>query len=214
MKEQIENNVVKMDMQLDLFGGSAPELTRARPRFPTHRWYFTLLPPPAVAQDMEYFALRMSRRYGARRPVRAARLHVSLNGLGVGEAVPLDDLDAALEIGDAIRHPRFDVCFDRLVTWGRQAKDKRQYPTVLTCSSGRREIQELHASLRRALARHGRAGGPSSIVPHVTLWYDPVRVSELVLPRPFRWSVRQFWLVRTTLGEPRPECLGEWRLGR
>ena len=205
-----------MDMQLDLFGGGAPMLTRAGRTLPTHRWYFTLLPPPALAQDMEYFALRMSRRHGVRRPVRAGRIHASLNGLGEGEDASFDDLDAALEIGDAIRHPRFDISFDRLTTWGRPAgrTDRRQRPTVLTCSTGQREFAALHASLRREMLRHGLKGGPASTVPHVTLWYDPASIPELLLARPFRWSVRQFWLVRTTLGEPRPECLGEWQLGR
>lgn len=204
-----------MDMQLDLFGGGAPKLVRAGRAFPTHRWYFTLLPPPVVAQDMEYFALRTSRRYGARRPVRAGRIHASLNGLAEGEDNSFDDLDAALEVGDAISRPRFDVCFDRLVTWGRPAKGgNSQLPTVLTCSTGQREIQALHADLRRELLRRGLKGGPQAPTPHVTLWYDTGRISELVLTRPFRWSVRQFWLVRTTLGEARPECLGEWRLGR
>lgn len=184
--------------------------------FPTHRWYFTLLPPPALAQDMEYFALRMSRRHGARRPVRAGRIHASLNGLGEGEEGSFDDLDTALEIGDAIRHPRFDVSFDRLITWGRQTGrgDRRQRPTVLTCTTGQREFAALHASLRREILRHGLKAGAPSTVPHVTLWYGTGSVSELLLTRPFRWSVRQFWLVRTTLGEPRPECLGEWQLGR
>ncbi|UXN73228.1 2'-5' RNA ligase family protein [Devosia sp. A8/3-2] len=204
-----------MDMQLDLFGGGAPKLVRAGRAFPTHRWYFTLLPPPVIARDMEYFALRMSRRYGARRPVRAGRIHASLNGSAEGEDNSFDDLDAALEVGDAISRPRFDVCFDRLVTRGRPAKGgNSQLPTVLTCSTGQREIRALHADLRRELLRRGLKGGPPAPTPHVTLWYDTGRISELVLTRPFRWSVRQFWLVRTTLGEARPECLGEWRLGR
>lgn len=205
-----------MDMQLDLFGGGAPKLVGTGRSFPTHRWYFTLLPPPVIAQDMEYFALRMSRRYGARRPVRAGRIHTSLHGIGEGDEISAEDLDAALEVGEAIRRPAFDVTFDRLMTLdgGGKGRKGRQFPTVLSCSTGQREIQALHENLRREMLRRGLEGGPSSILPHVTLWYDTGSVPEQPLSRPFRWRVRQFFLVRTTLGEARPECLGEWRLGR
>jgi 2'-5' RNA ligase len=203
-----------MEIQPDLFGGGAVR-TRLRSALPLHRYYFTLLPPPAVAQDMEYLALQLSRRYGARNPVRASRAHVSLTGVGQGDDLPPDRLDAALDAGDAIQRPRFDVCFDRVVTFGRadHGGRGRQRATVLTCSTGTREIEALYADLRRELIRKG-VKNPPNTTPHLTLWYATGAVSELVLPRPFRWSVRQFWLVRTTLGEARPECLGEWRLGR
>jgi 2'-5' RNA ligase len=210
-----------MDGQLDFFGGgsdprlSAPASSRDHYR---HRYYFTLVPPPALAQDIERIADRLARHHGARSATRADRLHVSLNGVwrSVNEIEPAL-LDDAQEVGEAIRRPGFDIAFDKLQTFSGGTRSKTGgraiVPTVLTCTNGARETLALYGDIRREMQRLGMPVGPRSFVPHLTIWYGHARVSDLLLKRPLRWAVRKFWLVRTTTGQRRPDYIGEWPLG-
>jgi RNA 2',3'-cyclic 3'-phosphodiesterase len=209
-----------MDQQLDFFGGVSAKALKpeASAREYAHRWYFTLVPPPAVAQDLERGAQLLARRYGARYPVRADRLHVSLNGVWRSrDEIEPALIEDALEAGDAIRRPGFDIAFDTVQTFSGDSRSKTGgrsvVPTVLTCSNGAREVLALYADLRREMQRLGMAVGSRSFVPHLTIWYGPERVPDFLLKRPFRWPVRKFWLVHTTKGRKQPDYVGEWTLG-
>ena len=202
-----------MEMQFELFGG-APGVAEAKAL--GHRYYFTLLPPPALAQTIEAGARRLGQRLGVRNVVRAERQHVSLHAVLRGREIGDDLLSEALEVGEAIRRPGFDVVFDTVQTFaGRRPKTggRAQYPTVLTCSNGARDLQGLYGAIRGEMQRHGLRVAPPSIVPHLTIWYGPERVPERQLRRPYRWSVRSFWLVHTVPGISRPDYLAEWSLG-
>ncbi|WP_375451631.1 2'-5' RNA ligase family protein [uncultured Devosia sp.] len=211
-----------MDGQLDFFSGGGSDRRLRAPDAPrdanTFRYYFSILPPPALAQDIERGAALLARRHGARNLIRADRLHVSLNGVWRStdeiESVLLDD---ALEVGNAVRRPGFDIAFDTLLTFAGQSRSQTGgrsiVPTVLTCSNGAREVVALYADIRREMQRLGMPVGAKSTVPHLTIWYGPQRVPERLLKRPFRWPVRKFWLVRTAAGQKRPDTMGEWSLG-
>jgi 2'-5' RNA ligase len=209
-----------MDGQLDFFGGgSAKALKPVRtPRDYVHRWYFTLVPPPAVAQDLEYGAQLLARRHGARYPTKADRLHVSLNGVWRSkDEIEPALIEDALEVGDAVRRPGFDIAFDTVQTFAGDSRSRTGgrsiVPTVLTCSNRAREAQALYADLRREMQRLGMPVGPRAFVPHLTIWYGAERVPDLLLKRPFRWPVRKFWLVHTVKGRKLPDYVGEWSLG-
>jgi len=209
-----------MDGQLDFFGGGSAQAlkSQAPSRDFAHRWYFTLVPPPAVAQELERGAQLLARRYGARYPTRAERLHVSLNGVWRSrDEIEPALVEDALEAGNAIRRPGFDIAFDRVQTFAGGSRSKTGgrsiVPTVLTCSNGAREVLTLYADLRREMQRLGMAVGPKSFVPHLTIWHGPERVTDFMLKRPFRWPVRKFWLVHTTKAQKKPDYVGEWSLG-
>lgn len=210
-----------MDMQMDLFGGSTTVqglATADPPRCGEYRYYFTLVPPPSQAQDIERGAMLLARRFGARYPIRADRQHVSLNGIWRDHHdVANELLDEAIEIGAGIRRPGFDIVFDTVQTWAGSSPSKTGgrtiVPTVLACSNGARDAQTLHADIRRDMQRAGMAVGPARLSPHLTIWYGPQRVPDIVLKRPFRWAVRKFWLVHTAPGMKRPDYIGEWPLG-
>lgn len=209
-----------MDGQLDFFRGASERTLKstASSREHKYRCYFTLLPPPAMAQDIERGGQLLARRYGARYPTRADRLHVSLNGVWRSmDAVEPALVDEALEVGETIRRPGFDIVFDTLQTFSGDSRSKTGgrsiVPTVLTSSNGGREALALYADIRREMQRLGMSVGPKSFVPHLTIWYGPERVPDLLLKRPFRWPVRKFWLVQTIRGQKRPDYLGEWSLG-
>lgn len=210
-----------MDGQLDFFGGGSSR-PLSRPNSPRddfrYRWYFTIVPPPALAQDIEHGTRLVARHYGVRNTVRAERLHVSLNGVWRStEEIAPALVDEALEVGNAVRRPGFDIVFDRLQTFsgdGRSRTGGRSIvPTVLTCSNGAREVLALYGDIRREMQRLGMAVGGRSFAPHLTLWYGAERVPDRLLRRPFRWPVRKFWLVQTVKGLKRPDYVGEWSLG-
>lgn len=200
-----------MEMQFELFGGEPAAATALE-----HRYYFTLLPPPALAQDIEWGAKRLGRRLGARNVVRAERQHVSLHAVQRGAEISDDLLSDALEVGEAVRRPGFDIVFDTVMTFsGRRPKTggRAQYPTVLGCSNGARDLLGLYGDIRTQMQRRGLRVGPRDFAPHLTIWYGPERVTERRLRRPYRWAVRSFWLVHTVPGISRPDYLAEWALG-
>jgi 2'-5' RNA ligase len=210
-----------MDMQLDFFGTKdalGRRLSKPRGPVESHRLYFTVVPPPAVAQDTAHKAELLARRFGVRHTTPATRLHVSLNTVWRADEQPQPALiEEALEVGDAVRRPRFDIAFNTLQTWSGDSRSRTGgrsiVPTVLACSGGAREAQALFADIRREMHRLGLAGSERTTTPHMTLWYSHIRAPELVLDRPCRWHVDKFWLVQTVRGQSRPEYLGEWSLG-
>lgn len=202
-----------MEMQFELFGG-APGVAEAKAL--GHRYYFTLLPPPALAQKIEAGAQRLGQRFGVRNVVRAERQHVSLHAVLRGGEIGDDLLGEALEVGEAIRRPGFDVVFDTVMTFsGQRPKTggRAQCPTVLSCSNGARDLLGLYSDIRTQMQRRGLRVGPRDLAPHLTIWYGPERVPERQLRRPYRWTVRNFWLVHTVPGMSRPDYLAEWTLG-
>ena len=52
----------------------------------------------------------------------------------------------------------------------------------------------------------------SQVTPHVTLLYDDVLVEERAV-EPIRWTVREFVLVHSLLGQTRHVPLARWPLG-
>lgn len=203
-----------MDMQFELFARTEAEKAAER-RF-DHRYYFTLQPPPDIALQIERWSRRLSKYYGARSETRAERLHVSLHGLLGGSLAEQELLDEALEVGEAIRRPSFEISFDTVQTFARhddKVGGRPQRPTVLTSAEPSREAQALFGDIRREMQRRGLHVEPASFQPHLTVWYGPQSIGPRLLHRPFRWPVRRFWLVHTMPGLRRPEYLGEWALG-
>lgn len=196
-------------MQFELFDGEAKALQ--------HRYYFTLLPPPDLAQQVEFHAKRIGRRFGVRHVVRAERQHVSLHVVQRGREIGADLLEEALEAGEAVRRPGFDVVFDTVQSFGGQRSrtgGRAQIPTVLSCSNGARDLLGLYRDIGREMQRRGLRTGRASPVPHLTIWYGAAQVPDRLLRQPCRWAVRSFWLVHTVPGIGRPEYLAEWKLGR
>ena len=197
-----------MDMQPDLFGTPAPAAA-----WPQHRTYFAVLPPPRMAQNLERLAKSFGRLHNVRRVVRAERLHVSLAGLACGAAPAPETLEDALAMGEAVRVPSFELCFDRLETWngGRVRPGRPREPTVLACSAPPREADALHDALRRQLQLFGRKAGRRQFNPHLTLWYAPASIAPRRLARPLRLRVERFWLVHTVTGG-QLEAIASWPL--
>ncbi|WP_367178579.1 2'-5' RNA ligase family protein [Devosia sp.] len=195
------------EFEPDLFGNAKPTLLSG---FSQHRSYFGLVPPPRVAQELERDARTWAREARATRATPASQFHVSLNGISEGEPMAPELLEDALEIGAAIRRARFEIIFDVLQTWDKNKR--RNFPTVLCCSSSSRGALELYEVLRREMRRYG-IKSPSSFNPHITLFYSDGRVRTRSVARPVRLWVDAFWLIHSVVGTGRLEHLARWPLG-
>jgi 2'-5' RNA ligase len=81
-----------------------------------------------------------------------------------------------------------------------------------------RALSDLHVALRSALGEVGitvndaTAGHRNRLyVPHLTLFYDVCRI-ELRLPEPIEWTVSEFVLINSLVGQSRYDVLGRWAL--
>lgn len=194
--------------QFELFDASAlgqrPARSTARRR-QLHRFYFGLRPPTELASAMRGTALSLSAR--RQRITPASNFHISMLGVGQFQAVPQDILSLALTAGSDVRGTCFELVLDRVQAF----RSAGQRPIVLRCAEGAADIQALRAAIAMAMQRQGLPISLRPIVPHLTLWYDEIAVPERVLARPFRWLVRDFYLIHSTDAEPH-QLPGCWSL--
>ncbi len=150
--------------------------------------------------------LRRAHRF-AGNPTRPDRLHVSLLFLGGFLGGPSQELvRIGHEVGAAVRMPKFDVVFDRTVSFrGRPG----QRPFVLVGQDGCTPLQSLRQQMLQALMRTGLKGWARTFTPHVTLWYGEREVDEHPI-EPIGWTVREFVLIHSLRGHTH---LARWPLG-
>lgn len=172
-----------------------------------HVLYFAILPPREVAEAALALLPALRPRPSAR-PVPAARLHVSLNGLGAFQRPPGSVIEKAMETAAAVEAEPFTIAFNRVGTW-----PSGDPPCVVAWGDeGVIGANQLHATIHRALARPGmvpRREPP--IVPHMTLVYDRAKVPETFV-EPLTWRVTDFVLVHAVHGEGRFDIAGRFPL--
>jgi 2'-5' RNA ligase len=137
-------------------------------------------------------------------PIKPDCLHVSLLGLGSPSA---DLVRTGHEVAEAVRMPRFDVAFDRTVSFRGKSG---QLPFVLVAGDGRCALQSLRQQLVEALTRKAIKGGTRrAFTPHVTLWYGEREIAERPI-EPIGWTLRELVLIHSLRGHT---CLARWPLG-
>lgn len=172
--------------------------------------FFALYPPPALARRAVEFAERLRFDFVLRaRPTDAARLHVTLHFLGP-VAADAEIVDRASRAADHVRSAPFDLCLDTLASFRARG---RQRPLVLMAQRVPAALQAFHLELGLALRSHGVQVDRLGLVPHLTLLRDPVAVPEQAIA-PFQWTVHDFVLIRSLVGQGRHMVLGRWPLGR
>jgi 2'-5' RNA ligase len=177
---------------------------------PTDRLFFALFPDGEAASRIGALAGSECEHHGLRgKPLRTARLHVTLFHLGDWVGVPGDVVTAATRAAGALHEAPFDLAFDTVASFATRGAQK---PFVLKSTSGNAALRSFHARFSQAL-RHAGLGQwtHGNFEPHVTLAYDP----KLVAPQavePIAWRARGFALVHSLLGQARHLRLGEWRL--
>lgn len=133
--------------------------------------------------------------------MRSARRAVSRRG------ARRDDVEAARRAADRVRAGRFGIAFDRLCSF----QGRGRHPLVLR-GADTPAVAHLREALRGELVRAGLWHGQAGFEPHVTLMWSAWRVPETGLERSIGWTVRDFVLVRSLVGQARQIELGRWPL--
>ena len=192
-----------MSEQLSLAGfDTAPRLTDGI--------FFAVLPDEGSAARITRRAWYLRGELELRgEPLAMERLHVSLHHLGDYEGVPPGIVAAANEAATTVVMPRFDVAFNRAMSFsGRPAN----LPFVLCGDDGVVGLTALHQRLGTAMRNAGlwRRAKPH-YTPHMTLLYDANRVVEQPVET-IRWTAREFVLVHSLHGRSRYVPLARWPL--
>ncbi|HEY5290567.1 MAG TPA: 2'-5' RNA ligase family protein [Caulobacteraceae bacterium] len=143
------------------------------------------------------------------RPLPPERLHFTLHHIDDYAGLPPRVVAAICDAAATVRMGPFEVEFDRVASFtGRPGN----LPLVLRGGDGLAELMKFHRGLGAAITR-ARVGRPvaSQFTPHVTLLYDHIQVEERAV-EPIRWTVSEFILVHSLLGQTRHVPLARWSL--
>ena len=177
------------------------------------RLFFATFPDASTAQGLSRLAHGLHEAHGLHgMPLSPERLHVTLDFLGDHHAIPESLIDSARSAAKVVKLPPFRVVFDQVTSFH---TGSHRRPLVLTAGKGLSRLSELHETLRSA--RHDLGVGSADadtdriFVPHLTLLYDSRRL-EVSLPDPVEWTVREFFLVQSLIGQSKYVVLGRWSL--
>jgi 2'-5' RNA ligase len=177
----------------------------------TDRLLFLIYPDSETAAHIAARTPKLSQKHSLRgRPVAPDRLHITLHHLGEHVGVPRDMVTLAHEAAASLSFRPFDVMFDRVVSFGGKPGN---LPFVLRGEglAGLTLFQQaLGAAMRKTGSRLGKWAEPN-FTPHVTLLYDGQSVAEQAT-EPIGWTVREFVLVHSLIGQTRHVVLGRWPL--
>lgn len=192
-----------MSKQSDLFDGDrAPQ--------PTDRLFFAIYPDSRAATQIAHLAQRLRAEHELKgNPLASDRLHVTLHHIGDHEGLPPSLVAAAQEAAAAISLSRFDVAFDYVVSF---RTGGRKRPFVLRSGKDLAALMAFQQAIGMAMKKAGigRWVQPQ-FTPHVTLLYDDHLVSEQTVES-VSWTVREFVLVHSLLGQTQHIPLGRWPL--
>lgn len=170
-----------------------------------HVLYFALQPPPeAAAQALALAnAVRAKHRLSGK-PGLPARLHVSLNHVGVFKRPPGPVVGKALEAVQTVSARPFVVQFNRMGSWGVDA----ERPIVLWGDEGVIGVNALYSTIHKAMRRLEMAPRrEAEIAPHMTLLRDKAEIPETFI-EPVSWTVEEFVLIHAVHGEGRFDVVG------
>jgi len=173
---------------------------------PTDRLFFALYPDLDAAMRIGDLARRRRAFYGMTgTPVLAEHLHVTLHHLGNFVGLPRGIVSSAREAGAAVSATPFGVVFDRVESF-------LHGPFVMRAGAGEADLTAFHRRLGEAMKMAGLAHKvKSGFTPHVTLLRDRVLVDAQAVD-PIGWTVREFALVHSLLGQTRHIVLARWPL--
>jgi 2'-5' RNA ligase len=198
-----DGNVNRMPVELSSPGLEPP------PRL-TDRLFFAVFPDPHTAARIAQLARRLRSEHELKgRPLATQRFHITLHYLGSYAGLPQDIVAKASAAAQTVTMPQFDVAFDRAASFSRKRRDS---PFVLLGEDGVAALTEFQQALGIALEHAGFEGiVKSHYTPHLTLLYGdhgvPGHVVETV-----RWSVSEFVLVHSFLGQTQYLQLARWPL--
>ncbi len=190
-----------MTRQQSLFGDlpPAPE--------PRDRLFFALFPdPPAAARIVARAEALRARHAMTGRVQDAARMHITLHHLGDFAGVPHRIVESASTAASAVAAAPFEVTFDSATSFGGNPK---ALPFVLLGDENH-ALKAFQKTLGGAMAK-ALLAPDAQFTPHVTMLRDPVSAPEQLI-EPITWTVREFVLIHSLIGQTRHIPLGRWAL--
>ncbi len=179
---------------------------------PTDRIFFGLYLTERVAPQVQQLATRLRAEHGLRGgPLLTEHFHVTLCKVGDFAGLPAQVVAMAREAGAAMAAAMqpFEITFNRAASFGSK---RGNHPYVLLGSDGIAAVVHFQQALRVAMAKAGlKVSSKQSYTPHVTLLYDATSVEEHAV-EPVSWTVNEFVLVHSLLGETKHPPLGRWAL--
>lgn len=169
--------------------------------------FFGLFPDEAATNELAKKAQQLCIRHRlSARPFARSRMHVSLLGFGRFQGLPSGLVATIAEAAATITERPFEVIFDRAMSFLRPPR-----PLVLCGGAGVKELTAFQSHLGDALHKGGFKLSRRQYTPHVTLLYDQRGIEEHAI-EPVRWTVKEFVLVHSLLGQSKYVALGRWRL--
>lgn len=105
--------------------------------------------------------------------------------------------------------PAFEIAFDRAASFGSK---RGNHPYVLLGGDGVAAVARFQQALRMAMAKAGlKVSATQTYTPHVTLLYDAKSVEQHAVET-VAWTVSEFVLVHSLLGETKHVPLARWAL--
>lgn len=181
----------------------------------TDRLFFALYPDAQTARGIGQLARQEIAAHGLRGPALLDdRFHITLHHLGDHAGLPPSLLRDAHHAAGQVSATAFDLRLDHAASFaGRSSRPGRKHPFVLLGQDeGVAELLAFQQVLGQAL-RQTPAGRwvDASFTPHVTLAYDTAVVADHAVP-PVGWTVREFVLVHSLIGQTRHIVLARWPL--
>jgi 2'-5' RNA ligase len=172
-----------------------------------NRLFFAIYPEAEAARRAYALGEDLRRTHGLRGKVRGVdRLHVTLLFLNDFEDEAADVVAAAGEVAASLKAEPFEVEFDCVMSFPR----KSNRPLVLRGGGALGPLEAFQRRLEEALCSRFVLA-PGSYAPHLTLLYDDRKVSRRPI-EPISWTVREFALVRSLLGQSRHVTVARWPL--
>jgi RNA 2',3'-cyclic 3'-phosphodiesterase len=177
---------------------------------PTDRLFFAIFPDANSAARIARLAEGLRDSHGLRgKPLASNRFHITLHHLGDHIGLPQSIVAAACEAAANVTMPQFDVAFDRA---GGFARGTGNRPFVLQGGDGLAALALFQRVLGTAMMKAGlKRWTETSFTPHVTLLYDDQDVARHSVET-IGWTVKEFVLVQSLLGQTRHIPLARWQL--
>ena len=188
-----------MAEQQSLFGDLPP------PREKRDRLFFALFPDARTAELIVRCARDLRATHGMSAPVQdAGRMHITLQHVNDYDGLPPQVVKSAINAAETLAMAPFDVTFDRVESFRGSPR-----PLVLRGDDNpalKTFQQALGAAMAKALLPPDK-----SFTPHVTLLRDVVEIPSQPVA-PITWTVREFVLIHSLIGQTRHIPLGRWAL--
>lgn len=178
---------------------------------PPGNWFFALRfePDTALALRFHHLALTLRDEHGlAGRPLGIDRLHVSLHALKSSFVWQQDLIEKTCR-AVADTEPPFEATFDQVASFGGHFG---QHALVLRGIDSVTALRNFWRRLGIALTEAGLGRlGTGAFNPHVTLLYDHRTIAGHKVDA-ITWTVKEFYLVQSMVGESRHIVQGCWQL--